>query len=360
LIFPGALYLMESLGMSISAIAYLLLVFLLISICVIFHEYGHALAAKYYGIKTDDIILSPFFGVARIRKLPERPLGEFMVAAAGPFVNLLLGLFFYLFLHFSDSSFLPVFFDELYQAVINSGKRVSSLPNNYSNIHLTIAILILTNIALVVFNLIPAFPMDGGRMFRAILHKFTNKISATKIASFVGQIISIIIALISIYYGQYTMALVAAFIYYMAIGEYKMVKEELFRKQFLVKDIMRNSFTLLNQFSTKSKIENLFLNSFEKDFLVINSNEKIEGILIKNNIIKWLSRKDDLFENNILQFIISEFPSIHIEMKIEEVLDVMQHSNIRFLPVMDNEKLLGVISEKEIYTFLNLKKRLQS
>jgi Zn-dependent protease len=112
------MYLLEKPGFGMEGLIFFSILFGLISICVILHEYGHALAAKYYDIKTDDIILSPLFGVARIQKLPDTPFGEFMVAVAGPVVNILLGLIFLIYLQISTPDFLSAFGYELYHSFL--------------------------------------------------------------------------------------------------------------------------------------------------------------------------------------------------------------------------------------------------
>ena len=334
------------------------ILFLLISLCVIFHEYGHALAAKFYGIKTDDIILSPLFGVARLQKLPDTPIGEFIVAVAGPAVNFLLGILFFIYLQIVNPDFLSVFSHELYYSFFQEGKRVANLPEGFSKINLSIAILIFVNLGLVLFNLIPAFPMDGGRMFRAFLNSFMDKLSATKFATILGKAISIVIFFISIYYEQYGMALVAMFIFYMAAGEYKVAQNEAFRNQFQLGQIMRTSFIKLNQFSTRKEVNDLLFHSFENDFLVFDSDEKLKGILLKENIIKWISNKSISYENEINNYLINNYSILNIEDKIDSTLDVMNSLNLYFLPIQHEGKIIGVVTRKNIYEFIDVQYQL--
>lgn len=358
LLFPVGYYLLEQPGVGTENLVYFSILFALISVCVIFHEYGHALAAKYYGIKTDDIILSPLFGVARIQKLPDTPLGEFVVAFAGPLVNILIGILLFMYLQISQPDFLSTLGYEIYQSIIAEGKRVVQLPSDFSKVNIALAILIFVNLGLVIFNLIPAFPMDGGRMFRAVLNLFMNKLSATKWATFIGKIIAVGICIVSIYFSQYIMAIVAIFIFYMAASEYRMVQGEYFRNQFVVEEMMTKSFTKLNQFNTKEEVSELFINGLEKNFLVYDTENKLKGILIKNKIIEWFSNQSNLLNNNLGHYMIDEFPFVQDYMKTDEALELMRNSNILFLPVEKNGEIIGVVDRRGIYEFIEIKTKM--
>jgi Zn-dependent protease len=357
---PFGMYLLEKPGFGMEGLIFFSILFGLISICVILHEYGHALAAKYYDIKTDDIILSPLFGVARIQKLPDTPFGEFMVAVAGPVVNILLGLIFLIYLQISTPDFLSAFGYELYHSFLSGGKRVVSLPEGFSKFNISIAILVFVNLGLVVFNLIPAFPMDGGRMFRAFLHSFMDKLAATKLATFVGKAIALLISIVSIYYQQYAMALVGAFIFYMANSEFKIVQGETFRNKFIIKEMMKKSFSKLNKFTTKKEVSELFLNGYENNFLIYDTENNLIGILIKNKIIKWLSDKSFNLENDLNDFTIFDFPKINENLKTDEVLEIMRASNITFLPIEKEGEIIGVIDRQSIYEFIDVQRRIIS
>lgn len=146
--------------------------------CVTLHEYGHALTAKRYGILTQDIILSPIGGVARLNGLPEKPKQELFVAIAGPMVNVVIVilLLIIVFLFYPGDSFDPNF-----EAISKA-----NFVENY------IFVIQYINISLVVFNMIPAFPMDGGRVLRSLLAMKYGRLKATKVAAFIGQAIAAI------------------------------------------------------------------------------------------------------------------------------------------------------------------------
>jgi stage IV sporulation protein FB len=144
------------------SMAFILLLFL----CVLLHEFGHAMAGRHYGIRTPDITLLPIGGVARMQAIPERPWQEFVIAVSGPAVNVVIagGLWVVLL---------------LFPNLLDEANPVSSeiLPN-----------LMTINLALLAFNMIPAFPMDGGRVLRALLAMKLNYLKATKIAARTGQV----------------------------------------------------------------------------------------------------------------------------------------------------------------------------
>jgi Zn-dependent protease len=353
LMLPLGMYLVEKPGIGGTGTLFFGLLFFLISICVILHEYGHALAARYYGIPTDDIILSPLFGVARIRRLPETPRGEFWVAFAGPLVNILIGLVLLVYLLLASPDTITLLGGELYKALIVASGPMTT-PEGLSLLNLIVGILVFVNLGLVVFNLIPAFPMDGGRMLRAWLHQFTkDKSRATWIAAKIGQAFSVLLAGVSLYYGSYIMAFLGVFIYYMALKEHAIVKNEVFRARFHVGEMTREGFTRLDGFSTMSEVAHLFLRGLEKDFLVFDQDGALLGVLTKARIIKWLRKEDSSLDNDILQQIITDFPRLHTDMKIDEALRCMREHHLAFLPVEEDGELIGVIDRQGIFDYVD-------
>ena len=148
-------YFGNSNGMSWQSTVLVGILFLALFACVLMHEFGHALVARRYGVETKDIILSPLGGIARLNRLPEKPFHEFLVAAAGPLVNLVIALVL-------SSYFLIYDFSELFT-------NVKGLNQLFSSWIYLIPMLIILNVFLLLFNLLPAFPMDGGRIFRSLL-----------------------------------------------------------------------------------------------------------------------------------------------------------------------------------------------
>ena len=181
--------------MDLSSFLIFLFLFFALFVSVIFHEYGHALTAKYFGVKTKDIILLPIGGLARLENLPKKPLHEFFVAAAGPAINLIiaLGLGIVLWLEYNGEV----------------GRIFSTRGTLILRWHRVIPMLFVLNLSLAIMNLIPAFPLDGGRMLRAILAIRLGKINATKIASYLGQAFSAIL----VGYGIYKHDLMSCLLY---------------------------------------------------------------------------------------------------------------------------------------------------
>lgn len=182
-------------------IAFVLVIFA----CVTLHELGHALAARHYGINTRDIILLPIGGVARLEGIPHKPLQEIVVAVAGPLVNVAIAFI------------LQVIFYIIY------GVGVWQLPVDVFFESFWLSVL-LTNLILVLFNAIPAFPMDGGRVLRAFLAIFINRPLATRIAAGIGQLLAVGFAIFGIYSGRYTLILTGLFIFAAARAESRSVQ----------------------------------------------------------------------------------------------------------------------------------------
>lgn len=217
-------------GMNVAAIGVFGLLVLSLFICVIMHEFGHALAARRYGVNTRDIILSPIGGMARLDHLPEKPMHELVVALAGPLVNVVI------------ASLLGVFswwwFPHNLQIFGETESEVFRLAN-------MVPLLFWMNIMLVIFNMIPAFPMDGGRVLRAFLAMRIGRLRATKYASIIGRILAVGFIILAIWQTHLFLGLIGLFVFVMAGQEYKMVQVEQLYRRFWSGDVTRRYMDIL-------------------------------------------------------------------------------------------------------------------
>ena len=173
--------------------------------CVVLHELGHAFMARRFGIPTLDITMYPIGGIARLQRMPKAPMEEFLIAIAGPAVNLAIAVLLY---------------------VVNAGAGGSASLESALHVQSNIlGMLMWINLSLVVFNLIPAFPMDGGRVLRAALASQMDYRNATHVASLIGQAIAVLFGIYGIYSGNWTLPFVAIFVFIAARQEVQQVME---------------------------------------------------------------------------------------------------------------------------------------
>jgi Zn-dependent protease len=199
--------------------AFVELLFLALFGCVLLHEYGHALMARYFGIRTRDITLYPIGGIARLERMSERPGEELAIALAGPAVNVLIagvvGLVWWV-----ANGFGPLHLRE----------EIFNLYVGHPSVMLFLERLAWVNVVLVLFNLIPAFPMDGGRAFRAFLALGLGRVQATEVAVFVGAVLAglgVLLGLAPIFVQQgphWTLVLLSMFVFFLGQQELAMVR----------------------------------------------------------------------------------------------------------------------------------------
>ncbi|MGB3799947.1 MAG: site-2 protease family protein [Lewinella sp.] len=238
--------------------------------CVVLHELGHALAARRYGVSTRNIVLLPIGGVANLERLPENPREELIVAAAGPAVNVVIAIL--LGIIVSVTGGLPD--QEALQAItVPTGRNF-------------LIGLLSVNILLVLFNLIPAFPMDGGRMLRAVLSMKFDRAKATNIAAKLGQALAIVFVFLG-FFGNFWLVFIGLFIYLGAGGENRTVGMQALLEGYHVEDAVMHQYTALNVHQTLDYAVSVLLDGQERDFVVLEDGEPA-GILTRDDLIRGL------------------------------------------------------------------------
>lgn len=313
-----------------------ILFILALFLCVVLHEYGHALTARKYGIKTRDITLYPIGGVARLERLPDRPIEELWVALAGPAVNVVIAalLMAYLFLTnglapITDMSFTQGSFVERLVAV---------------------------NISLVLFNLIPAFPMDGGRVLRALLALKLEYVQATQIAATIGQGIALLFGFIGLFTNSFLL-FIALFVWIGAGQEASMVQVRHSLGGIPITRAMQTDFQILSPSDTLARVVELILAGSQQDFPVVE-NGSIAGILDRDTFISALSKNGQNIP--VAEVMHRNVPAIDSHDMVETALTRLQESGSKTLPVIHGGRLVGLITSENITEFLMIRSALRT
>jgi Zn-dependent protease/predicted transcriptional regulator len=304
-----------------------------IFITVFLHELGHALAAKKYNILTKDITLLPIGGLARLESIPEKPKEELLVALAGPAVNIVLALAAALIIILPDANTLKV---ELTGAV-NSG-------NFFLNFFIV-------NLWLAVFNLIPAFPMDGGRVLRALLSMKFERHIATNIAAHIGQFLAIGFVFAGFFLNPF-LIFIGLFIFLGAQVEADYTQATSMLKGYKVKNVLMKQFSTIDSGETIKTAISMLLNGQNKNFLVTENSHSV-GTLSRDEIIKALSEKG---ENEIIQNVMNRnITFLQEDSPLEEVYLLVQENKAVLMPVLENNKIIGVLDTENILEFIMVK-----
>ncbi|GMN11737.1 site-2 protease family protein [Croceitalea sp. MTPC9] len=308
---------------------------LILFVCVVLHELGHALTAKKFHIKTQNITLLPIGGMATMEKIPEKPWQELAVALAGPAVNVVIALLLYLFIPVKD------------YLGMEPGQILESL--NTLNSQTFFFYLFAANVMLVVFNMIPAFPMDGGRVFRALLSFAMDRVKATSIASGLGQLMAVLFFFLGVFSNPF-LILIAIFIFISAYGENQMVQQHSLLKGHTAKEATLKYITRLHPEDTAQKAIDTLLAGSEKDFVVTDDN-RIVGVLYQKDIIKNTTTPSVLI-GDIMQ---TTFKTVDMSTEMVKVLELIKKDEQNFFPVTKDQQLVGAIDSSNISEFILLK-----
>ncbi|MFD2564377.1 site-2 protease family protein [Aquimarina rubra] len=311
---------------------------LLVFVCVVLHEFGHILTARKFGVETKKITLLPIGGVASMDTIPENPKEELLIALAGPAVNIVIALVLAFFVP------LQLFF----------GKAPDSLETTLDHVTLQNLVLYLfsVNIILALFNFIPAFPMDGGRVFRALLAMKMDRVKATSMAAGLGEIIAFVFLLIGVLYNPF-LILIALFIYFGANAENKMVQQLALIKGHTVEEAMLTNITVLKPDNTIEDVIEVLLKSTEKNF-VVTENDKIVGILHHKDILSNSNHR----ELKVKEVMDISFSSIETTAGLKEVFMLINTKKKDFFAVTKNDRLAGAIDLSNMSEFMLIQSNL--
>ena len=309
---------------------------LLVFSCVVLHELGHALAARRFGIRTREIVLLPIGGVARLERMPEKPSQELWVALMGPAVNVVLATGCWL----------------LLMARRAAPESVLTQPFTGG----TLQTLLLANLTMLGFNLIPAFPMDGGRALRALLAMTMPYVRATRIASTVGQGFALLFAvagtLLTSVMGVPTgivLVFIALFVFVTAGDERALVQTRSSLTGLPVSAAMVTAFVSLETRHEIAHAVDLLLAGEQQDFPVLEGGQFL-GMLSRADLLAGLRREGP--DAPLGRLVRTDVEPVELSMPLEAALLRMRAARLNALPVMARGRLVGLLTIENIRELL--------
>ena len=319
--------------------------------CVTLHELGHATMGKRFGVRTRKITLLPIGGVASMENIPEKPGHEFWIAIAGPLVNVGIAVLLYL-----------LFAGQIVESYTRLQELTLSLARGGSeqlseSAHQALAIgphnfifyLFFVNLMLVLFNIIPAFPMDGGRVLRALLAMRMNRARATQIAATVGQVFAFLFIIWGFYSDPF-LIFIGLFVFLGAYSENMMIQQTEALRGHRVKEVMHSAYVVLPPEARIKDAVDYLLQGHYSDFIVMDDQDRIVGLLSKPRLINALKTKSG--EEPVADILVRDFETLHPNEKLSKIYPGILGNEAGFYPVLEQGRLLGVVDKDSVDHFL--------
>ena len=324
----------------LEALMGVMLMVLLFSI-VVLHELGHALTARRFGIRTRDIILLPIGGVARLERIPEKPVQELLVAVAGPAVNVVLALLFF----------------AAFAAITGDAGKLLEFPKSMtaSDLLQTLRWLFWVNVVLVVFNMLPAFPMDGGRVLRAVLAMNMDYSRATDIAARIGQGMAVLFGLLGLLFNPWLL-FIALFVWIGAEQEAAMTRQKAALWGIPVSAAMITNFQTLSPQDTLADAARAILAGYQEDFPVVE-NGQLLGVLTSSDIIRGLAELGP--QASVAEVMRRDCMTASPYEMVETVLLRMQHDNCPVVPVVVQGQIVGLLTPANVGEYIFIRRALE-
>lgn len=302
--------------------------------CVVLHEFGHAIAARRYGISTPRITLLPIGGVAELERMPEKPSEEIVVALAGPLVNVVIAAVLML----------------LVGATVD-GQALSSMEDPRVGFAARLAAV---NIWLVLFNLIPAFPMDGGRVLRALLAMRYPRVRATEIAGAIGQVAAFGFGFLGLLSGNVLLIFVAIFVYFAATAETQAIGLQDAARSVKIRDAMITHFETLDPSATLFDAANALLRTTQHEFPVVDGAGQLRGFLTRSALVTGLKERGN--DAPAIELVAKDIPVVRESERLHAALELMQKGSVPAVGVVDPQrKLVGYVTIENIGELMMLR-----
>ncbi len=316
----------------VKSVAFVVLLFA----CVLAHEFGHIFTARAFGVTTPDVTLLPIGGVARLARIPENPAQELLIAIAGPLVNVAIG-----------AVLLAVTTTQvgtgLFAAMQNP--RVPMVDQ-----------LAAANLFIAAFNMIPAFPMDGGRVLRALLAIKLGHLRATEIAAAIGQWTAFALGFIGLFWNP-MLIFIAIFVYLAAASEAQMVSLRAMSRDVPVTAAMLTQFaTLTGDEHVDAAVETL-LQTSQTDFPVVDDGHRLIGIVGRAEIIRALRQLGP--NAPVSDVMVKDIPTIERSHRLEEAFRLLQEKAVPAVGVVDYAgRLIGLVTAATVGEMLMVQRSL--
>lgn len=295
--------------------------------CVVLHELGHALTAKKYGIKTRDITLLPIGGVARLERMPDEPVQELWVALAGPAVNVVIAAALFFWLNLAGA------WEPLDRLNMTGGSFLRRI--------------MVVNVFLALFNMLPAFPMDGGRVLRALLATRMEYTRATQIAAVLGQGMAFLFGFAGLFTNPFLL-FIALFVWIGAEQEASMVQMRSALGGIPVRRAMLTDFRTLSPQDSLDRAVELILSGSQQDFPVVES-DRVLGVLTRADLLTGLAKRQSLAVSEVMR---RDFQIVDPSEMLETAFRRLQSCDCRTLPVLRQGELVGLVTADNVGEFI--------
>ena len=323
-----ATYVAEGPEAAMASLVFMVLLFA----CVLAHEFGHIFTARAFGVPTPDVTLLPIGGVARLARIPEEPREEFLIAIAGPLVNVVIA----------------------FGLVLIAGARLKAgdlAIMDSANVSL-VDRLAAVNIFLALFNMIPAFPMDGGRVLRALLATRMGYVRATEIAASIGQAVAFALGFIGLFYNP-LLIFIAIFVYLAAASEAHMVAIRAMARGVPVSSAMMTQYATLTPDAPVEDAVQTLLRTSQNEFPVIDHAGMLAGVLGRSDLIRALKQHGP--DARVAEAMASDVPTVSYRSPLEEAFRLLQERSAPAVAVVDGAgRLVGLVTHETVGEMLVL------
>ena len=317
---------------ALSSLVFMVLLFA----CVVAHEFGHIFTARAFGVATPDVTLLPIGGVARLERIPEKPSEEFLVAIAGPLVNVAIAI---VLIAVAPTHLSTAHFTAMESPKVSMIDRLAEV-----------------NLFLAVFNMIPAFPMDGGRVLRALLAIRLGHVRATEIAATIGQWAAFGLGFIGLFYNP-ILIFIAIFVYLAAASEAQMVSLRAMSRDVPVTAAMMTQFVTLTGDEHIDAAVQTLLQTSQTAFPVVDNNHRLIGVVGRGEMIRALR---DLGPTAPVSAVMAtDIPTIERSHRLEEAFRLLQEKSVPAVGVVDVAgRLIGLVTSETVGEMLMVQRAL--